>query len=57
MPHPRQSHRQPDLFASEAPSMPMAASERTKLLPLLSALLKETLAVAVTVEADDEDHA
>ena len=46
----------PDLFASREPPVPIAASERTKLLALMSSLLVETLAV-VRVEANDEDHA
>jgi hypothetical protein len=37
--------------------VPIAASERTKLLPLVSALLAETLAIIAEVEASDEDHA
>jgi hypothetical protein len=51
-PYPRQS----DLFAPKKPPVPMAASERTKLLPLVSALLSETLSVVAVMEADDEDH-
>jgi hypothetical protein len=35
----------------------MAATERTRLLPLVSALLTETLAVIAEVEESDEDHA
>ena len=50
------NHRHPDLFASHEPPAPTAASERTKLLALVSALLAETLAVAAA-EASDEDHA
>lgn len=34
----------------------MKASERTKLLPLVSALLSETLSVPAVTEAGDEDH-
>jgi hypothetical protein len=56
MPRPHSSRRHPDLFASREPPVPIAASERTKLLALVSALLSETLAVA-RVEASDEDHA
>ena len=55
--HPQPSHRHPDLFALKEPPVPMAASERTRLLPLVSALLTETLAVVVVTEARDEDHA
>jgi hypothetical protein len=36
--------------------VPIAASERTKLLPLVSALLAETLAIIREEEASDEDH-
>ena len=57
MRHPRPSHRQFDLFAPKAPPMPMAATERTRLLPLVSALLTETLAVVAVTEGRDEDHA
>ena len=58
MPRPQPSHRQPDLFAPpKDPPMPIAASERTKLLRLVSALLAETLAVIAEAEASDEDHA
>ena len=56
MPRPQSSRRHPDLVASREPPVPIAASERTKLLALVSALLAETLAVA-RVEANDEDHA
>ena len=56
MPRPQPSHRQPDLFALRKSSVPIAASERMKLLALVSMLLAETLAVA-EVEASDEDHA
>ena len=57
MRHPQPSHRQSDLFAPRALPVPMAASERTKLLPLVSALLTETLALVAVKEASDEDHA
>jgi len=56
MPHPQPSNRQPDLFAPKEPSAPIPASERMKLLALVSALLAETLVVG-GVEANDEDHA
>jgi hypothetical protein len=56
MPRPQPSRRHPDLFASHEPPVPIATSERTKLLALMSSLLVETLAV-VRVEANDEDHA
>ena len=56
MPRPQPSHRQPDLFALKDPPVPIAASERTKLLRLVSALLAETLAVIAEAEASDEDH-
>ena len=35
---------------------PMTASERAKLLPLVSALLSEILSVVAATEAGDEDH-
>ena len=57
MPRPQPRHRQPDLFAPKDPPVPIAASERTKLLPLVSALLSETRSVVAVTEADDEDHA
>jgi hypothetical protein len=50
-------HRQSNLFAPKIPVVPMAAAERTKLLPLVSALLSETLGVVAVTEAGDEDHA
>jgi hypothetical protein len=57
MTHPQPSHHQSDLFAPKDPPVPMAASERIRLLPLVSALLTETLAVVAVTEASDEDHA
>jgi len=57
MTHRQPCQRQSDLFASKNPPVPMAASERTKLLLLVSALLSETLAVIAVTEAGDEDHA
>ena len=57
MRHLPPSHRQSDLFAPKDPPVPMVASERTRLLPLVSALLTETLAVVAVTEASDEDHA
>jgi hypothetical protein len=57
MTHPQPSRRHPDLFAPNDPPVPMATSERTRLLPLVSALLTETLAVVAVTEASDEDHA
>ena len=56
MPRPQPSHRQPDLFAPKDPPVPIAASERTKLLSLVSALLAETLAIIAEAETSDEDH-
>ena len=57
MTHPQPSNRHSDLFAPKDPPVPMAASERTRLLPLVSALLTETLAVIAATEGGDEDHA
>jgi hypothetical protein len=57
MPRPQPSHRQPDLFWSKDPPVPIAAFDRAKLLPLVSALLTETLAVIAAAEESDEDHA
>ena len=57
MTHRQSCHRQSDLFAPKNPPVPMAESERTKLLPLVSALLSETVGVAAGTEASDEDHA
>src|SRR3954467_11367604 len=45
MPRPQPSHRQPDLFWPKDPPVPIAAFDRAKLLPLVSALLAETLAI------------
>jgi hypothetical protein len=57
MPRPQPNHRQPDLFSPKESPVPIAASERTRLLPLASALLAETLAVVAEAKASDEDHA
>ena len=57
MTHRQSCHRQSDLFAPKNPPVPMAESERTKLLPLVSALLSETVGVAAGTAASDEDHA
>jgi hypothetical protein len=57
MPRQQPSHRQPDLFSPKDPPVPIAASERMKLLPLVSALLAETLAIIAEAEVSDEDHA
>ena len=57
MPRPQPSHRQPDLFWPQDPPVPIAAFDRAKLLPLVSALLAETLAVIAAAEESDEDHA
>lgn len=56
MKHRQPYHRQFDLFVPKAPPVPIAASERTKLLPLVSALLSEALRVVAVTEAGDEDH-
>ena len=53
----QQYQRQSELFVPEKPLVPMTASERTKLLPLVSALLSEILSVVAVTEAGDEDHA
>jgi hypothetical protein len=57
MTRPQPNHRQSDLFAPKVLPVPIAASDRTKLLPLMSTLLTETLAVVAVTEANDEDHA
>ena len=57
MPRPQPSHRQPDLFSPKDPPVPIAAFDRAKLLPLVSALLAETLVVVAEAEESDEDHA
>ena len=57
MRHPHSVHRQPDLFSPKDPPVPIAAFDRAKLLPLVSALLAETLAVIAAAEESDEDHA
>ena len=57
MPRQQPRHRQPDLFAPKDPPVPIAAFDRAKLLPLVSALLTETLAIVAVTEARDEDHA
>ena len=57
MPRPQPGYRQPDLFWPKDPPVPIAAFDRAKLLPLVSALLAETLAVIAEAEESDEDHA
>lgn len=57
MPRQQPRHRQPDLFAPKDPPVPIAAFEQRKLLPLVSALLAETLSVIAEAETSDEDHA
>jgi len=57
MPRSQPGHRQPDLFWPKDPPVPIAAFDRAKLLPLVSALLAETLAVIAETEESDEDHA
>jgi len=57
MPRPQPGHRQPDLFWPKDPPVPIAAFDRGKLLPLVSALLAETLAIIAETEESDEDHA
>ena len=57
MRHPHSGHRPPDLFSPKDPPVPIAAFDRAKLLPLVSALLAETLAVIAEAEESDEDHA
>ncbi len=57
MPRPQPNYRQPDLFSPKDPPVPIAAFDRAKLLPLVCALLAETLAVIAEAEESDEDHA
>jgi hypothetical protein len=56
MHRPQSRYHHPDLFALKEPQIPIAAADRTKLLPLMSALLIEVLAVIAATEASDEDH-
>ena len=53
----QQYQRQSDLFVPKTPLVPMTASERAKLLQLVSALLSEILSIVAVTEAGDEDHA
>ena len=53
----QRNQRQSDLFVPKKLPILMTASERTKLLPLVSALLSEILSVVAVTEAGDEDHA
>jgi hypothetical protein len=48
--------RQLNLFPPETPPAPIAAPERSKLLPLVSTLLSESLDVLAVTEVSDEDH-
>lgn len=43
-------------LCAQDPPAPTAASKRSKLLPLVSALLSEALDVLAMTEAGDEDH-
>jgi hypothetical protein len=49
-------HSQLNLFAPKTPPTLTAMSERRKLLPLVSALLSETVNIVVVTEVNDEDH-
>jgi hypothetical protein len=57
----RLSHRQRDLFEPAEPPVPLGADARARLLPLVQALLAETVTTtrpASTMETgDDQDHA
>ena len=57
----RLSHRQRDLFEPTEPPVPLGADARARLLPLVQALLAETVTTtrpASTMETgDDQDHA
>ena len=57
MRHPHSVHRQPDLFSPKDPPVSIAAFDRATLLPLVSALLAETLVIVAEAEERDEDHA
>ena len=57
MPRPQPIRRNPDLFAYQEQQVPIAASERAKLLALVSLLLAETLVAIAATEANDEDNA
>ncbi len=57
MPRPQPIRRHPDLFAYQELQVPIAASERAKLLALVSVLLAETLITIAGAEASDEDNA
>ena len=57
MSHPQPVRRHPDLFASQEPQVPIAPSERAKLLALVSVLLAEALGAIASTEANDEDNA
>jgi hypothetical protein len=57
MPRPQPIRRHPDLFAYQERQVPIVASERAKLLALVSLLLAETLVAIASTEANDEDNA
>ncbi len=57
MPRPQPIRHHPDLFAYKEPQVPIAASERARLLALVSVLLAETLAAIAGAEASNEDNA
>jgi hypothetical protein len=56
MKHRQSCRRQFDLFVPKVPPAPVVLAERTKLVPLVSALLSEALGVVAVTEAGDEDH-
>ena len=57
MPRPQPIRHHPDLFAFQKLQVPIAESERAKLLALVSVLLAETLGAIAGAEASDEDNA
>jgi hypothetical protein len=56
MHRPQSRHHHPDLFALKEPQIPIAAADRTKLLPLISALLIEVLAVITAAMKITPEH-
>ncbi len=54
---PTPRHRQPDLFATDDPPVMLTRAEAARLIPLVSALLMETVAERPATEGDHEDHA
>lgn len=57
MTHTQPRRRQPDLFAVDDPPVTLACAELRRLVPLVSALLMESVVDRPATEDEHEDHA